>query len=420
MSPAERAHRDGVRTHAEQYLVKCPIKRMGTAFDYHRPIRIAHVALQFDMGGMEKLLIEFARHTDRQRHALHFVSLTTRGKLLEEIEAHGWPTIALGEGSGLRPRLVFRLQQLFQQWKIDVLHTHNEASLIYGAPGAWLAGIQGIIQTRHGRAFGVNRRRLTLYRLASLLADRVICVSQDTAKLSARQGILRLSRVWNGIDLNQFFYTGPRADGPAVLVARLSPEKDVPTLLRAAAIVAKDLPSFRVVVAGDGSCLADLQRLAGELAVNQNVRFLGEVRHVAALLENARLFVLPSLSEGISLTLLEAMARGLPVVATRVGGNPEVVKDGETGLLVPPGSPEELAAAMRQLYVNPERGRRMGLAGRQRVEQHFDVRRMVATYESIYRQLVNPKMLRSRNGIGAFERTENGRLPVLCSISNLL
>jgi glycosyltransferase involved in cell wall biosynthesis len=357
------------------------------------------VALQFDMGGMEKLLVEFARHADRQHYSLHFVSLTTRGKLMEEIETNGWPTTALGEGSGFRPRLVFRLKRLFHEWKIDVVHTHNEAPLIYGAPGAWLAGIRGIIQTRHGRAFGVTRRRISLYRLASLLANRVICVSQDAAKLSARQGIHRLSRVWNGIDLDRFFYTGPRADGPAVLVARLSPEKDVPTLLRAAALVAQELPTFRLEIAGEGPCLPDLQRLASELAVNQQVRFLGEVRDVAALLESARLFVLPSISEGISLTLLEAMARGLPVVATRVGGNPEVVRDGETGLLVPSRSPQELAVAIRRIYVDPDRGRRMGLAGRQRVEQHFDVRRMVATYESIYRKLVNPKMPVSQNGI---------------------
>jgi glycosyltransferase involved in cell wall biosynthesis len=369
------------------------------------------VALQFDVGGMEKLLVEFARLGDRQRYALHFVSLTTRGKLMEEIETHGWPTIALGEGSGFRPRLVFRLKRLFHEWKIDVVHTHNEAPLIYGAPGAWLAGIRGIIQTRHGRAFGVTRRRIILYRLASLLAKRVICVSQDAVDLSARQGIPRLSRVWNGIDLDRFFYTGPRADGPAVLVARLSAEKDVPTLLRAAALVAQELPSFRLEIAGEGSCLADLQRLASELAVNRHVRFLGEVRQVATFLENARLFVLPSISEGISLTLLEAMARGLPVVATRVGGNPEVVKDGETGLLVAPHSPRELAAAIRQIYMDPQQGRRMGLAGRQRVQQHFDVRRMVATYESIYRKLVNPKMLRSRNGIDSAGLTERGRLP---------
>jgi glycosyltransferase involved in cell wall biosynthesis len=114
------------------------------------------------------------------------------------------------------------------------------------------------------------------------------------------------------------------------------------------------------------------------------VLLLGEVGDVAGLLARGRLFVLPSRSEGISLTLLEAMARGLPVVATRVGGTPEVVVDGETGLLVPPGDPAALADAILRLQRDPEAGRRMGEAGRPRVERIFDVCRMVAEYEALY------------------------------------
>ena len=156
-------------------------------------------------------------------------------------------------------------------------------------------------------------------------------------------------------------------------------------MLRATALVAREEPAFRLDVAGDGVCLSDLKALAHELGVGERARFLGRVHDVPALLARASLMVLPSLMEGISLTLLEGMAQGLPIVATRVGGNPEVVVEGETGLLVPPRAPDELAAAILRIHRDPALGQRLGAAGRSRVETVFDARRMVADYENIYK-----------------------------------
>ena len=127
-----------------------------------------------------------------------------------------------------------------------------------------------------------------------------------------------------------------------------------------------------------------------DLHLERHVRFLGEVRDVAALLGRARLLVLPSLTEGISLSVLEAMAHGLPVIATRVGGNAEVILPDQTGMLVPPQAPAELADAILRVATDPDLGRRLGLAGRRRVEQHFDVRTMVAHYEALYDELGPP------------------------------
>jgi glycosyltransferase involved in cell wall biosynthesis len=348
--------------------------------------RIVHLSLQLETGGMEKLLVEFARHADRGRFELGFVSLGTRGRLADDIEACGWPVEAMGEPPGLRPGLVLRLARLLRRWGTDVVHTHNTKPLIYAGPAARLAGIRQVVHTRHGQRFGAGRGDTALFRLAARTADRIISVSHDGERLSCQEGIAtrKVATIWNGIDVEHFGYTGPRTGGPAVMVGRLSPEKDVKSLVRAAAIVVREHPSFRLEIAGDGDCLPDLKRLAEEIALDEHVRFLGEVRDIPTLLARASLFVLPSLTEGISLTLLEAMARGLPVVATRVGGNPEVVVDGQTGLLVPAGAPSELAAAMLQLCRATEDGRRMGLAGRVRVEQHFEVRRMVAEYENLY------------------------------------
>jgi glycosyltransferase involved in cell wall biosynthesis len=350
-------------------------------------LRVAHVALQLDMGGMEKLLVEFARHTDREKVDLRFVSLNGRGGLADDIEACGWPVQVLHKGAGVRPPLVLDLARLFHSWKVDVVHTHNNGPLLYAAPAARLARVPAVIHTRHGRSFGMGRRQMFAVRLASALADQFVCVSEDSRALSFRQGIPRrkLSRLWNGIDLSRFRFHGPQDGGPAVLVARLNPEKDVATLLRAAALAVRQCPSFRLEIAGDGPSLPSLRALAAELGLDEQVRFLGVVRDVPGLLARASLFILPSLSEGVSLTLLEAMASGLPVVCTWVGGNPEIVIDGQTGFLVPTSSPEALAEKMVFLQARPELTRMMGLAGRRRAEEHFDVHGMLDRYERLYR-----------------------------------
>jgi glycosyltransferase involved in cell wall biosynthesis len=353
-------------------------------------VRIVHVVLQLSMGGMEKLLVEFARHADRSRFALRFVALGPFGGLGEEIAACGWPVTALEAAPGLRPSLVGRLAWLFRRWGADVVHTHNTKPLLYAAPAVRLAGTPRLVHTRHGQRFGARPRETALFRTAGRLADCVVSVSHDSARLSAREGIARnkLCTVWNGIDTTRFAYAGPRPRGPAVMVGRLSPEKDVGTLLQAVAQAVREEPGFRLVVAGDGSCLPALLRQAAELRLNEHVHFLGEVRQVADVLASAALFVLPSLTEGISLTLLEAMARGLPVVATRVGGTPEVVRDGQTGILVPPQAPAELAAAMLRLWRDPAASQGMGRLGRARVQADFEVRRMVAEYEALYTRLL--------------------------------
>jgi glycosyltransferase involved in cell wall biosynthesis len=356
--------------------------RKGTS----RPTRVLHLTLGLDMGGQEKLLVEFARHADRKRLELLFVSLTDRGCLAEEIEACGWPVETLQLPGGLRPRIIWRLSRLFRSWKPDVVHTHDDRPLIYGAPAARLARVPRVIHSRHGQTVRLSRRRRFLHGLAARMTARYVCVSCDIASQVAALGVAasRIETIQNGIDVARFSYHGPCPDGPALAVARLSPEKDLATLLHAVALVARRDPGFRLEIAGDGVCRSELGRLAAELRLQDHVHFLGQVSDVPALLKQARLFVLSSLSEGISLTILEAMARGLPVVATRAGGSPEVVVDGETGLLVAPGDAASLTEALLSLGRDTKLGRRMGLAGRRRVEAGFDVRHMVQSYEALY------------------------------------
>lgn len=351
-------------------------------------LRIAHVAPGLEMGGLEKLLVEFARRADRDRFDLMFVSLAGRGALAEAIEATGWPVLALDQPDGLRPGLVWRLARLFRNQGIDVVHTHDDKPLVYGAPAARLACCRSIHTQHHGKLAHIGRRQAFLVSVASRCVDRFVCVSQDSARAMIDQGVSphKILTLWNGIDLNRFAFTGPEVSGPVVSVARLAPGKDLATLVKAVALLSTDLPNLRVEIAGEGPSRVDLETLTGQLGITDRVRILGTVQDVPALLARASLFVLPSLSEGISLTLLEAMARGLPVLTTRVGGNPEVVAEGETGILVPPGDPSALAQALKNLVSQPEKLRSLGEAGRQRVEAHFDIGRMIARYENLYRE----------------------------------
>ena len=348
-------------------------------------LRVAHVTLGLEMGGQEKLLVEFARHADRSRFELHFIVLGKHGPLADAIEDEGWSVQSLDTRDGLRPGLIVRLARLFRGF--DVVHTHDDKPLLYGAPAARLARTPAIVHTHHhGKLAQVSRRQEFLTSLASRCVHRFACVSEDSARYLADAGVPenKVVVVHNGIDLSRFCYAGPNASGPAVTVARLSPVKGIDVLIDAAALLARRIPDFRLQIAGDGPCFHPLRQQVRGLGLESTVELLGEVKDVAGLLSRSRLFVLPSFSEGISLTLLEAMACGLPVVATRVGGVPEVAVDHETGLLVPSHDASALACAIEKLWSDHERLRVMGLNGRRRAQKCFDIRRMVARYEELY------------------------------------
>jgi glycosyltransferase involved in cell wall biosynthesis len=333
------------------------------------------------------LLVEFAKHADRDRFDLRFVSLAGRGVLADELEAQGWPVETFEIGPGLHFRAPIQLAKLFRSWQTDIVHTHNERPLLYAAPAARLARVAAMIHTKHGRGTGNSRRQNWLTACAARLSDRFVCVSEDCARLALEQGVPsnRLTTLHNGIDIERFAFAGPQSDGPAMIVARLCLDKDIATLLRAVTIVVREAPEFRLQIAGDGPCALDLHRLTEKLALKNHVQFLGSVRDVPALLGRASMCVLSSLSEGVPLTLLEAMACGLPVIATRVGGVAEIVQDGVSGMLVDPSAPSKLASALLQVQRDFALARRLGLAGRRSVEERFDVRHMVEQYERLYR-----------------------------------
>ncbi len=352
-------------------------------------IRVAHIALQLETGGLERLLIEHARHVDRREIELRFIALGQRGSVANELENLGWPVVTLGAPPGLRPSLVLRLARVLGSQGIDVVHTHNTKPLLYGGPAARLAGLPKVIHTRHGQRHGATRVHDAMFGLASRCAHKMVCVSHDAARRCRAEGVspALIATIHNGVDTQRFAFHGPSAAGPALFVGRLSPEKDLETLIRAAAMVSRRRPSFRLVLAGDGPCKGRLRSLAGELQVQEHVQFVGAVGDVPSLLRTAGVFVLSSISEGLPVTVLEAMATGLPVVATAVGGTPEVVEHGVSGLLTPSGDHAALGDALEQVMADTEKAALMGRAGRLRVESEFTSRVMVDRYMALYRQV---------------------------------
>lgn len=351
-----------------------------------RSRRVVHVALGTNVGGMEKLLVEFAKHHNGDRFETTFISLQTRGQLAVELERHGSKVIDFHKQDGWQPSLVFRLAKRLRGLRADVVHTHNTAAMVYGVTAAKLAGVKTIIHTRHGQRLNATARQTTIFRWLSKACHRVVSVCEDGTRLTMEDGVPadRAVTICNGIDLTRFENTGPSRTGPITVVARLSAEKDVATLIHAVKIAMGASKRFRLRIIGDGVERENLESLSRSLELENVVEFMGQQSEVAELLGEASMFVLPSLTEGISLTLLEAMARGLPVVATRVGGTPEVVVDGETGWLVCPGDAVALADAMIDLHTHPEAASEMGRRGRERVEQRFTIGRMVRGYERLY------------------------------------
>jgi glycosyltransferase involved in cell wall biosynthesis len=358
------------------------------------PRRIVHVSFGLDMGGLERLLLEIAESTDPRVQQLFFISLGSIGTVGLQLRRLGWPVVCLHRPQGLRPSLVLSLARIFHGIDPAVVHTHDARALIYGAPAARLVGIRQVIHTQHGQNLEMTPRRLKVLRFVASLIKTYVCVSQDAYRVAVSQGVRaeRLRVIYNGIGIKRLksairSQANMPPDYQKVLVAisRLNPEKGISTLLKAVALVHESLPDLRLEVAGTGPCYADLLREANQLGIYEKVQFLGQVSGPAKVLSRGRVFVLPSYSEGISLTLLEAMAAGVPVVATNVGGTPEVLEDGRTGLLVPAREPVALAEAIRRLWLDEDLRFRLSLAADERVAEYFDIRRMAYEYDQLYR-----------------------------------
>jgi glycosyltransferase involved in cell wall biosynthesis len=364
------------------------------------PITVCQLLHSLSVGGAEVLAARLVR---RLRGAFRFVfaCLDEVGPLGEELQAEGFAVHLVGRRPGLDWRCPLRLAKLLRREGVDLVHAHQYTPFFYGLTARLRGPRRPIVFTEHGRHQPDYPRpkRMLANRLLLSRRDRVVGVGAAVRQaLIANEGLPpdRVGVLYNGIDVDAFA-AADRAAARAALgagpddlvliqVARLDYLKDHATAVRTLARVASRRPGARLVLVGDGPERAAVESKARELGVADRVQMLGTRRDVARLLPGADLFLLTSVSEGIPLTALEAMAAGLPVVATEVGGLREVVADGATGFLAPAGDDAGLAGHVLRLAADPGLRRRLGEAGRDRAKLHFDEPRMCADYGRLYEE----------------------------------
>ncbi len=355
---------------------------------------VMHLLATYEVGGAEAVALELARAMNGEDLRVGVAALFGTGAMRRRFEQSGVRTLAVREGpqrDGFELGLTWRLARILQRERVDVLHCHNRRAHVYGVMAARVARRPAVVCTLHGFVF---REPNAAERLAGRFASHTVGVCRAVLDQAVRVGRVsrrRSSVIYNGVEPERFAPergAGRRGRELAlVCVARLAPEKGHDVLLRALAALAGEGRQVRLDIIGDGPERAALEALARQLGVASRVRFLGRRDDVPKLLGEADAFVLPSLSEAFPLTVLEAMASGLPVVATAVGGVPEAVRDGETGLMVAPGEPGELAGALARVLDDGELARSMGRAGRRRVEELFSLEATARRHARLYRRL---------------------------------
>ena len=371
----------------------------GRVQDAARRARIVQVIPSLRVGGLENVVVRLVEHLAPVSEQAAVTPAGT-GPLAKRFPG-GVPVFPLGEAHPPDRWNALRMARLFRRLRPDIVHTRNW-TCIDAIIGARLAGVPVVIQGEHGREAadpeGRNRRRQQVRRLLSPFVTEFVTVSRDLARWLVEQVRVparKVRTIYNGVDTERFAM-GDRAAARQALgiprdwtvagtVGRLDPVKDQAGLIRAFAQAANQGKSA-LVIAGDGPSRRQLEALVNELGIGDRVRLLGERDDVPLILRALDVFVLSSIGEGISNAILEAMATGLPVIATRVGGNVELVQDGLTGCLIEPRRPEALATALTAYFHDPALARAHGAAGRERAAGEFGLERMLAGYTALYRQ----------------------------------
>jgi sugar transferase (PEP-CTERM/EpsH1 system associated) len=368
---------------------------------------IAHVVYRFGVGGLENGIVNLVNRMPPQRWRHAIIALTeVSGEFAQRIQRLDVRYIELGKRPGHLWRDYPRLYRLFKDLRPAVLHTRNLAALEATVP-AWAAGVPVRVHGEHGwnqqDPDGSRRRYQYVRRLYRPFATQYVALSGHIQHYLQRQvGVPaeRVSQIYNGVDIERF---GPASEGRARIpgcpfgassewlvgwVGRMEEVKDPLNLARAFVRALRHSAAaaqrMRLVLVGDGALREALHSVLERNGVRDRVWFAGERADIPEILRGLDCFVLPSCAEGVSNTILEAMATGLAIVATRVGGNPELIESGMTGLLVPPANSDALAEAVLSYFTDPGTARRHGRAARRVAETRFSLARMVSDYSKLY------------------------------------
>jgi glycosyltransferase involved in cell wall biosynthesis len=378
--------------------------------------KVLNVITKLAVGGAQETALAYCSQLDPARWATTLVTgpeQSAEGNLFDEAARRGVRVVTIPSlRRRIRPvadlRAVVELVRLFRRERPDIVHTHSSKAGLVGRLSARIAGVPVVVHTVHGWSFheGMSPRAravaVRLERLAARWTSTIVVVADSDADIGGEEGIGRWGQyalIRSAVDVEALRRaTGSRADARVALgipegvpvlgtVTRLCRQKDPATLLRAARQVVDSRPDARLVVVGDGPMRAYVDQLLDELDLRPHVSLLGPRTDVAALLPGFDAFVLSSRWEGLPRVVVEAMAVGVPVVATDVGGIDEAVTDGESGLLAAAGDPEAMAAAVLRVFDEPGLAHRLRRGAAERVDE-FDIGVMTERLDDLYSSLV--------------------------------
>lgn len=365
------------------------------------------------MGGTEKALFDLSTSLDKTEYEIRVVSLKKKGWMAEELEKKGVEVISLGlkEGSSLLGLLssiflIFKVAWFLRKTKPEIIHTFLFRANLIGRIGARLAGVPAVISSL--RTIEEEKRYQFFFeKITSPMVDKYIAVSEKVKEHAITQLQIspdRIVTIYNGVepkeaegepdpDLIKKELKITTQERVIMIIGRLRKEKGHIYLIEAINLVRKKIPEIKLIIIGEGEERKKLIKRVTQLSLSNKVIFTGARRDVPALLKIAELVVLPSLWEGMPNCLLEAMNAGKPVVATNVGGIPEVVLDGITGLLVPPANPVALGEAIIKVLSSKDRAEAMGLMGKKRVNECFSLEKSIKATEAVYQEILKSKKL---------------------------
>jgi len=361
---------------------------------------ICHIVYRLDYGGLENGLVNLINTMPQGAFQHVIISLTEITDFAQRITCDDVELVALGKSPGKDPNCYFRLFSVLRKLRPDIVHTRNLGTLDCQFI-AFLAGIRHRIHGEHGWDVhdpnGATPRYVRMRRLLDRFVDRYIVLSGEIENwLTDRIGVdsQKVSRICNGVDIKRFVARSETSESAAALtfgtVIRFAEIKNPLGLIGAFAQMADTRPqrTDSLLLVGDGPEFSAAQALCRRLKLERRAVFAGAQMDTSSWFQKMDVFVLASHREGISNTILEAMASGLPVIATDTGGNPELVADGETGLLVQTDDRNALAGAMEELALNPGQRIAMGKAGRARCESQFSLTAMTNAYADVYRNVL--------------------------------
>lgn len=355
-------------------------------------IKIIHIITSLNFGGAERMLLDLARGFSSEFFEIKVVTVVRGGSLEEDFKETGIEVRVFEKRGKVGLGVIWKLWRFLRHEKPDIVHTHLFGGDTWGRIAAILARVPVIISTEHNTNFDEGWVKRKLKKFLSLFTKKIVAVSEAVKNYSVSRDKIKekkIAIIANGINLDKFSGIPEKefGDPPVIgVVGRLEEQKGHKYLFEALNLI-KIIP-WKLWVVGDGSKKNELERLAKDLNLRERIIFLGARKNIPEILSGIDIFAFPSLWEGLGLAALEAAAAGKPIVASRVGGIPEIISDGETGILVEPKNVKSLADGLERVLLGKIDAKEMGARAKKMVQEKFGAEKMAEAYDKLYKELL--------------------------------